>query len=130
MSPSSKTGVFLPLFLALTMVVNGRFYVEKSSVTVLNSWEMGAKHDAAIADFGIPNHGGFMIGSVVYAGQDAYGCDSFNKTFKPKSSYPTILLIDRGGKQNYFGIWNMQGSGAAAVLIADDIVEPLITVQT
>uniref|UniRef100_A0A1J3HNY9 Vacuolar-sorting receptor 5 n=3 Tax=Noccaea caerulescens TaxID=107243 RepID=A0A1J3HNY9_NOCCA len=130
MSPSSKTGIVLPLFLALTMMVNGRFYVEKSSVTVLNSWEMGAKHDAAIADFGIPNHGGFMIGSVVYAGQDAYGCNSFNKTFKPKSFYPTILLIDRGVCNFVLKIWNGQESGVAAVLIADDIVETLIAMDS
>lgn len=99
MSPSNKETV-LTLFLALTMLVNvasSRFFVEKNSVTVLNSWEMKAKHDAAIANFGIPSHGGFMIGSVVYAGQGIYGCDPLNKTFKPKSPYPTILIIDRGG---------------------------------
>ncbi|CAH2059333.1 unnamed protein product [Thlaspi arvense] len=132
MSPSRK-GAVLALFLALTMVVNvvpARFFVEESSVTVLNSWAMGAKHDAAIADFGIPNYGGFMIGSVVYAGQGDYGCDSFNKTFKPKYSYPTILLIDRGVCNFALKIWNGQQSGAAAVLLADNIVEPLITMDS
>lgn len=102
MSPSNK-GTVLAVILALTMVVvNGvsaRFFVEKSSLTVLNSWAMGAKHDAAIANFGLPKYGGFMIGSVVYAGQGALGCDSFKKTFNHKSPYPTILLIDRGGKR-------------------------------
>jgi len=58
---------------------------------------MRSKHDAAIANFGVPNYGGYMIGSVVYAGQGAYGCDSFDKTFKPKFPRPTILIIDRGG---------------------------------
>lgn len=104
MSPSNKETV-LTLFLALTMVVNvvsSRFFVEKSSVTVLNSWEMKARHDAAIANFGIPSHGGFMIGSVVYVGHGGYGCDPLNKTFKPKSPYPTILIIDRGGKLVFF----------------------------
>ncbi|CAE6029973.1 unnamed protein product [Arabidopsis arenosa] len=133
MSTSNK-GTVLALILALTMVVvNGvspRFFVEKSSLTVLNSWKMGAKHDAAIANFGIPNFGGFMIGSVVYAGQGAKGCDSFNKTFTPKSPYPTILLIDRGVCNFALKIWNGQQSGAAAVLLADNIVEPLITMDS
>ncbi|VVB02137.1 unnamed protein product [Arabis nemorensis] len=130
MSPINKGVVILALFLTLTMVVNGfssRFFVEKSSVTVLNSWSMGAKHDAAIADFGLPNYGGFMIGSVVYAGQ---GCDSFNKTLKHKSPYPTILLIDRGVCSFALKIWNGQKSGVASVLIADNIVEPLITMDS
>ncbi|KAL9301692.1 Vacuolar-sorting receptor 5 [Arabidopsis thaliana] len=133
MSPSNK-GTVLALILALTMVVvNGfsaRFFVEKSSLTVLNSWEMGAKHDAAIANFGLPKYGGFMIGSVVYAGQDAYGCNSFNKTFNTKSPYPKILLIDRGVCNFALKIWNGQQSGAAAVLLADNVVEPLITMDT
>ncbi|RID67013.1 hypothetical protein BRARA_D02119 [Brassica rapa] len=132
MSPSNKETV-LTLFLALTMVVNvvsTRFFVEKSSVTVLNSWEMKAKHDAAIANFGIPSHGGFMIGSAVYAGQGAYGCDPLNETFKPKSPYPTILIIDRGVCNYALKIWNGQQAGAAAVLLADNIVEPLIAMDS
>ncbi|WZZ08832.1 hypothetical protein YC2023_094753 [Brassica napus] len=39
-----------------------------------------------------------MIGSVVYAGQGAFGCDSFAKTFKPKFPRPTILIINRGDR--------------------------------
>lgn len=93
-------GATLALFLTLTIVVNGvfgRFIVEKSSVTILSPLAMRSKHDAAIANFGVPNYGGYMIGSVVYAGQGAFGCDSFDKTFKPKFPRPTILIIDRGG---------------------------------
>ncbi|XP_010516663.1 PREDICTED: vacuolar-sorting receptor 5-like [Camelina sativa] len=138
MCPPSKKGAVLgPLavILALTMVVvvNGvsaRFFVEKGSLTVLNSWTMGGKHDAAIANFGLPNYAGFMIGSVVYASQDAYGCDSFNKTFNPKSPYPKILLIHRGVCNFATKIWNGQQAGAAAVLVADNIVEPLIAMDS
>lgn len=93
-------GATLALFLALTMVIDGvfgRFIVEKSSVTILSPLAMRSKHDAAIANFGVPNYGGYMIGSIVYAGQGAFGCDSFGKTFKPKFPRPTILIIDRGG---------------------------------
>ncbi|KAL0740498.1 hypothetical protein Bca4012_082011 [Brassica carinata] len=133
MSPSNNRETVLTLLLALTMLVNvasSRFFVEKSSVTVLNSWEMKAKQDAAIANFGIPSHGGFMIGSVVYAGQGAYGCDPFNRTFTPKSPYPTILIIDRGVCNYVLKIWNGQQAGAAAVLLADNIVEPLIAMDS
>ncbi|CAN8316289.1 unnamed protein product [Cochlearia groenlandica] len=133
MSLSNKDSIFT-LFLALTtfMVnsISSRFFLEKSSVTVLNSWSMGSKHDAAIADFGLPNHGGFMIGSVVYAGQGAYGCDSFNSTFKLKSPYPTILLIDRGVCSFVLKIWNGQQSGASAIILADNILETLLTMDS
>ncbi|ESQ33748.1 hypothetical protein EUTSA_v10007059mg [Eutrema salsugineum] len=126
-------GATLALFLALTMVVNGvfgRFIVEKSSVTILNPLAMRSKHDAAIANFGVPNYGGYMIGSVVYAGKGAYGCDSFEKTFKPKFPRPTILIIDRGECYFALKVWNGQQSGAAAVLVADNVDEPLITMDS
>jgi hypothetical protein len=126
-------GATLALFLALTMVVNGvfgRFIVEKSSVTILNPLAMRSKHDAAIANFGVPNYGGYMIGSVVYAGQGAYGCDSFDKTFKPKFPRPTILIIDRGECYFALKVWNGQQSGVAAVLVADNVDEPLITMDS
>ncbi|KAH0911134.1 hypothetical protein HID58_034455 [Brassica napus] len=132
MSLISK-GATLALFLALTMVVNGvfgRFIVEKSSVTILSPLAMRSKHDAAIANFGVPNYGGYMIGSVVYAGQGAFGCDSFDKTFKPKFPRPTILIIDRGECYFALKVWNGQKSGAAAVLIADNVDESLITMDS
>ncbi|KAF3589708.1 hypothetical protein F2Q69_00028615 [Brassica cretica] len=126
-------GATLALFLALTMVFNGvfgRFIVEKSSVTILSPLAMRSKHDAAIANFGVPNYGGYMIGSVVYAGQGAFGCDSFDKSFKPKFPRPTILIIDRGECYFALKVWNGQKSGAAAVLIADNVDESLITMDS
>ncbi|CAH8382655.1 unnamed protein product [Eruca vesicaria subsp. sativa] len=123
----------LALFIALTTMINvvfGRFIVEKSSIKILRPVAMRSKYNAAIANFGVPNYGGYMIGSVVYAGQGAFGCDSFGTTFKPKFPRPTILIIDRGECYFALKVWNGQKSGAAAVLIADILDEPLITMDS
>lgn len=51
------------MFLTLVNIVFGRFNVEKSSITILNPLVMRSKHDAATANFGVPNYGGYMIGT-------------------------------------------------------------------
>lgn len=79
------------------VVVDARFVVEKESIRVLNPEEMRSKHDGSIANFGLPDYGGFLIGAVVYPDSKTDGCSAFGKTFKPKFPRPTILLLDRGG---------------------------------
>lgn len=83
----------------IAMVVDARFVVEKESISVLNPEEMRSKRDGSIANFGLPDYGGFLIGSVVYPDSKSDGCSAFGKTFKPKFPRPTILLLDRGGKK-------------------------------
>lgn len=90
------------LVFVLTVVLNcvyGRFVVEKSSITVLHPLSLRSKHDSAIGNFGIPDYGGFMVGSVVYPEKGAFGCKAFDgdKPFKSKFPRPTVLLLDRGG---------------------------------
>lgn len=79
--------------------VHARFVVEKSSVSVLSPTSLKSKHDAAIANFGIPDYGGFIVGSLFYPQTGAFGCLPFqgDKPFKSNTSRPTILLLDRGG---------------------------------
>lgn len=84
----------------VVVVVDARFVVEKESISVLNPEEMRSKRDGSIANFGLPDYGGFIIGSVVYPDSKTDGCSAFGKTFKPKFPRPTILLLDRGGKKN------------------------------
>lgn len=81
--------------------VGARFVVEKSSITVLSPLGMRSKRDGAIGNFGIPDYGGFMLGSVVYPEKGSNGCEAFegDKPFKSKFPRPTILLLDRGGMQ-------------------------------
>ncbi|KAM7530326.1 hypothetical protein LguiB_033736 [Lonicera macranthoides] len=121
------------LVLAGIFIVEGRFVVEKSSIRVISPYDLrSSKHDAAIANFGVPGYGGSMIGSLVYPSNGSFGCNPFDgdKPFKPKSSRPTILLLDRGNCYFALKVWNGQQAGAAAVLVADSIDEPLITMDS
>ena len=73
--------------------------MEKNSISVLAPLDMRSKHDGAIGNFGIPEYGGSMVGSVVYPQKGSFGCVPFegDKPFKSRSSPTTILLLDRGG---------------------------------
>ncbi|KAL9239237.1 hypothetical protein vseg_013577 [Gypsophila vaccaria] len=124
--------LLLLLLLVSSKLVHGRFIVEKNGITVLQPYTMKSKHDGSIANFGVPLYGGSMVGSVVYPDSGVDACTAFvgDKPFKSKTSRPTILLVDRG--ECYFALksWNAQQAGAAAVLVADSIDEPLITMDS
>lgn len=94
--------ILMAMITVIMKVSEGRFVVEKSSISVLSPLDLRAKHDAAIGNFGVPNYGGSMVGSVVYPQKpnSVFGCSKFDgdKPFKSKSlAPPTILLLDRGG---------------------------------
>ncbi|XP_076890695.1 vacuolar-sorting receptor 7-like [Bidens hawaiensis] len=112
----------------------GRFVVEKSSISVLSPDNLRSKHDAAIGNFGLPDYGGSMVGTVVYPRKPAssYGCSKFDgdRPFKSNSSRPTILLLDRGDCYFALKAWHAQLAGASAVLVVDAIDEPLITMDS
>ncbi|KAL2484132.1 Vacuolar-sorting receptor 6 [Forsythia ovata] len=124
--------LFLIIVLMLISSVESRFVVEKSSVSIVSPYDLRSKHDAAIGNFGVPDYGGSMVGTVVYPQKGSVGCSPFDgdKPFKSKSSRPTILLLDRGECYFALKVWNGQQAGAAAVLVADSIDEPLITMDT
>ncbi|XP_077244387.1 vacuolar-sorting receptor 6-like [Tasmannia lanceolata] len=127
-------GKFSSLILVLNMVisVHCRFVVEKSSITVLSPDNIRDKHDSAIGNFGIPNYGGSMVGTIVYPQKTSSGCNPFDgdDAFKSPSPRPIILLLDRGVCYFALKVWNGQQGGAAAVLVADNMDEPLITMDT
>ncbi|XP_044497330.1 vacuolar-sorting receptor 6-like isoform X1 [Mangifera indica] len=112
--------------------VCARFVVEKSSLSVLSPLSLRGKYDSALGNFGVPDYGGFLVGSVVYPEKGASGCEAFegDKPFKSKFPTPTILLLDRGECYFALKVWNGQQAGAAAVLVADNIDEPLITMDS
>ncbi|MQL68263.1 hypothetical protein Taro_000530 [Colocasia esculenta] len=119
------------LLLLLLDQAAGRFVVEKGSVSVVSPEHIRGRHDGAIANFGVPNYGASMVGVVVYPDSGADGCQAFDRHFKSSdSSLPIILVLDRG--ECYFAkkVWHGQEAGAAAVLIADNVDEPLITMDT
>ncbi|XP_038983392.1 vacuolar-sorting receptor 1-like [Phoenix dactylifera] len=117
-------------FLALPAA--GRFVVEKNSLMVTSPSEIRGKHDSAIGNFGIPQYGGSMAGTVVYPKTNNYACKEFSASdlFKPKpGALPNFLLIDRGECLFAKKVWNAQNAGASAVLVVDDKDEPLITMD-
>ncbi|XP_022978954.1 vacuolar-sorting receptor 6-like [Cucurbita maxima] len=124
--------LLIPLHLHLHLHVHARFVVEKSSVSVLSPTSLKSKHDAAIANFGIPDYGGFIVGSVFYPQKGTFGCLPFDgdKPFKSKTSRPIILLLDRGDCYFALKVWNAQQAGAAVVLVMDSIEESLITMDS
>ncbi|KAF2286861.1 hypothetical protein GH714_033498 [Hevea brasiliensis] len=112
--------------------VFGRFVVEKSSISVLSPLNLSSKQDSAIGNFGLPDYGGLMVGSAVYSDKEPLGCQPFDgdKPFRSMSCHPTILLLDRGECHFALKVWNAQQAGAAAVVVVDNIDEPLITMDS
>ncbi|QCE08444.1 vacuolar-sorting receptor 1-like [Vigna unguiculata] len=123
---------FLVLFLSAPSMA--KFVVEKNSLTVTSPDNIKGTHDSAIGNFGIPQYGGSMAGNVVYPKDNKKGCKEFDESgisFKSKpGALPTIVLLDRGNCFFALKVWNAQKAGASAVLVADDIEEKLITMDT
>ncbi|CAM8889019.1 unnamed protein product [Rhodiola kirilowii] len=134
-----RMGRFLCILIGLVLMYCcgscvGRFVVEKNNLKVTSPASLRDEYECAIGNFGVPQYGGSMAGSVVYPKVNQLAC----KDFKDFDAYfesrpggrPTFLLIDRG--ECYFALkaWNAQNAGAAAILVADDRVEPLITMDT
>ncbi|KAL0365303.1 UNVERIFIED_CONTAM: Vacuolar-sorting receptor 3 [Sesamum angustifolium] len=122
------------LLLTLAEVVVGRFVVEKNSLRVISPDSIKGTHDSAIGNFGIPQYGGSMAGTVVYPRDNRKGCKNFDDSgisFKAKAgALPNFVLVDRGDCFFALKVWNAQNAGAAAVLVADDLDEPLITMDS
>ncbi|KAF2294463.1 hypothetical protein GH714_011623 [Hevea brasiliensis] len=111
-----------------------RFVVENNSLRVTSPEKIKGTHDSAIGNFGIPQYGGSMAGTVAYPKDNSKGCkefDDFGISFKSKpGALPTFVLLDRGDCFFALKVWNAQKAGASAVLVADDIEEPLITMDS
>lgn len=75
--------------------------MEKNSLMVTSPESIKGSHDSAIGNFGIPQYGGSMAGSVVYPKENRKGCkefDHFGIKFDSKpGAMPNFVLVDRGG---------------------------------
>ncbi|KAL1544323.1 Vacuolar-sorting receptor 3 [Salvia divinorum] len=91
-------------------------------------------HDTAIGNFGIPQYGGSMAGTVVYPKDNQKGCkeyDDFGISFKARAgALPNFVLLDRGDCFFALKVWNARNFGAAAVLVADYIDYALIKMDS
>ncbi|KAL2330570.1 hypothetical protein Fmac_018151 [Flemingia macrophylla] len=112
----------------------GRFVVEKNSLKVTTPKSLKGAYECAIGNFGVPKYGGTLIGSVIYPKVNQKGCTNFSDvdvSFQSKpGGFPTFLLVDRGDCYFTLKAWNAQNGGAAAIIVADDKAETLITMDT
>lgn len=96
----------LLLLLFFCCCSDARFVVEKNSLSVTSPESIKGTHDSAIGNFGIPQYGGSMAGTVIYPKENQKSCKEFSDfsiSFKSQpGALPTFLLVDRGGKQNCF----------------------------
>lgn len=96
-----SVGVLFGFLWLLLVGVEGRFVVEKNSLAVTSPDSIKGNHDSAIGNFGIPQYGGSMAGTVVYPKSNQKGCKEFGDfgiSFKPKpGALPNFVLVDRGG---------------------------------
>jgi len=76
------------------------FVVEETALTVTSPDSLKGTHQSAIGNFGVPQYGGTLGGTVVYPDVNAKACDVFPKDkFKSGAGMrPIFALIDRGGK--------------------------------
>ncbi|XP_074572772.1 vacuolar-sorting receptor 1-like [Curcuma longa] len=128
--------VWIPIWLLFLLFEScwGRFVVEKNSLRVTSPDSLKDVYECAIGNFGVPNYGGTLAGIVAHPKANRKACKSFEEfeiSFKPKSgAFPTFVLVDRGDCFFTEKAWNAQKAGAAAILVADDKEEPLITMDT
>lgn len=80
----------------------GRFVVEKNSLKVTSPESIKGVYECAIGNFGVPQYGGTLVGTVVYPKANQKACKGFDEvdlSFKSKpGGLPTFLLVDRGGE--------------------------------
>ncbi|CAI6010742.1 unnamed protein product [Closterium sp. NIES-65] len=87
---------------------------------------------SAIANFGIPQYGGSLQGSVVYPAKSNDMCKPYkgNDLATKAGGMPNIVIVDRGGCYFTDKVFNAQEAGASAVIVADDKDENLLTMDT
>lgn len=95
-------GFFL-VGLSLIVPTFGKFLVETSSLTITSPESLKGSYDSAIGNFGIPQYGGTMAGTVVYPSKQADGCTPFTESLKGPNTggRPVFALLDRGGNTQH-----------------------------
>lgn len=95
-------GFFL-VGLSLIVPTFGKFLVETSSLTITSPESLKGSYDSAIGNFGVPQYGGTMAGTVVYPSKQADGCTPFTESLKGPNTggRPVFALLDRGGNTQH-----------------------------
>ena len=96
-----KIGFLVPVWFLLCGFCVGRFVVEKNSLKVTSPNSLKNVYECAIGNFGVPQYGGTLVGTVFYPKANQKACkgfEDFDISFKSKpGGLPTFLLADRGG---------------------------------
>lgn len=97
-----KLGVLLCVWFVLIGSSLGRFVVEKNSLKVTSPESIKGIYECAIGNFGVPQYGGTLTGTVVYPKANQRACKGFDEVdvaFKTRpGGRPTFVLVDRGGE--------------------------------
>ncbi|KAL4557766.1 hypothetical protein LXL04_035954 [Taraxacum kok-saghyz] len=129
-----RLGFVICVLLLICESTLGRFVVEKNNLRVTSPQNLKDTYECAIGNFGVPQYGGTLAGAVLYPKSNQKACKSFSDDvsfkFKSGAGLPVFLLVDRGDCYFTLKAWNAQKAGAAAILVADDRPEPLITMDT
>eukprot|EP00898_Chlorokybus_atmophyticus_P003912 jgi/Chlat1/4521/Chrsp29S04587 len=119
--------------LCLLHVAHAAFIVETNALHIMGAPGIDGDYQAAIGNFGVPQYGGRLRGTVVYPDANQDGCQIFpgdGHTYSPQRGVSQIVMLNRGGCYFTQKIFNAQQAGASAVLVVDDRDEPLITMDT
>ena len=105
---SEKFGFLICVFILSLGNCLGRFVVEKNSLKVTSPGSIKGVYECAIGNFGVPQYGGSLVGTVVYPKANLGACkifDDFDISFKSRpGGLPTLLLVDRGGLPFFISI--------------------------
>lgn len=96
---SYARGLVALAMLLLVVPVWSVFLVEESALTVTSPESLQGTHQSAIGNFGIPQYGGTLSGTVMYPSVNAKACEKFSiDQFKTLAGQrPIFALVDRGG---------------------------------
>lgn len=97
---SRNPAIFLVLFLLQPLLASARFVVEKNSLTVSSPDSLKGTHDSAIGNFGIPQYGGTLSGTVSYSKDNPKACKDFSSPDLFRShpgGMPMFVMVTRGG---------------------------------
>mmetsp|Transcript_36321 Transcript_36321/g.43917 ORF Transcript_36321/g.43917 Transcript_36321/m.43917 type:complete len:698 (+) Transcript_36321:228-2321(+) len=113
------------------------FVVEQGNLKITNPPEIRTTVKVSLANFGMPLYGAQLRGVLQYAGDGVLGCKSeldptgFPESFElhKQPGYATVLVISRGECKFVEKAWNALQLGAAAILVADNVDENLLTMD-
>lgn len=78
--------------------------MEKNSLKVTSPDAIKGVYESAIGNFGVPQYGGTLIGSIFYPKSNQKACASFQDvdgSFKKRpGGIPIFILADRGGNSS------------------------------